>query len=517
MFIKYLKSAKQNHIDSPSWRFAKSQKILVWVFFLLLVFPACGLIQSGTPQIAETPNALLLQMTSLALTQTQLASQIQTAEITPTPAAILNEETPATEAIPVLEATPVPEDMLESSDPNLDLARAMKSAKILLFEDMSASRYLRYAKEALDRDEYFYQDVGSAKGWFKSQLLSSVEWDLVIAAAEARRDFGGEFFEYLDQQVEQGASVIVEYWDWDAAPNGKAQLLLERCGVSHQSDWYEPDLRVFFWLAPEHPVFFEPNQIPAGLRNAPALWSGDLGDLFRLEPGRTEQSQSAVLLAGTSPQYRSDHAILVSCVDGRVILQGFSSHEYAKEDMIALWQNYIYQTLKSRFALKPPYPAPAVTPSVAELNQPSAPPAALGQPAACGEALIARAPAAPTRQRDLFEHHAKGEFLLISLELENISAAPVQIYDQDYFLEGLLDGQKVVYQPDKAATGYLHIQNAGNLYQDLIQPGSRWRTNLAFDVNPRASDLVLVLRPGAEFQHQVCEVQISLELDYTQE
>jgi hypothetical protein len=47
--------------------------------------------------------------------------------------------------------------------------RLLKSAKILLFEDMSASRYIRVVKEALDRDNYFYIDVGSAKGWFKSQ------------------------------------------------------------------------------------------------------------------------------------------------------------------------------------------------------------------------------------------------------------------------------------------------------------------------------------------------------------
>ncbi len=491
----------------------KRKRILVGALFFLLVIPACSLFQPTHPQAEQTRSALFLQMTSLARTQTQLASLLlatpdvstQPVESTPLPVAPQTEETPAPEAAPVL------------VDPNQDLERNLKSAKILLFEDMSASRHQRYVKEALDRENYFYLDVGSAKGWFKTQLLSPVEWDLVIAAAEARRDFGGEFFEYLDQQVELGASVIVEYWDWDAAPNGRAQILMDRCGVAYQSDWYEPDLRVFFWLAPENPVFYEPNQIPTNLRNAAALWSGDLGDLFKLDSLSAGQEQAPVLLAGTHPQYPNDHAILVSCVDGRVILQAFSSHEYAKEDMIALWQNYIFQTLKNRFILKPPYQPPVVAPTADVTPQAPAPAATIGQPAACGQSLIARVPAIPIRQRDLFEHHAKGEYIIFSLELENTTSEPLIIYDLDYFLEGYLNGKALVYQPDKAASGYLYIQNSGNLYQDWVQPGTRWRTNLAFDINPQASDLVLVLRPGAEFQHQVCEVRISLDLDYTQE
>ena len=413
------------------------KKVLIWLIFLWLLLPACSLLQSGLFQAGaskseETRQALMLQITSLAKTQTLLANQLAapasatpfTQESTPEPVATLIE--PA----PTLQAT-----VVEASSADFQ-ERDFKTAKILLFEDMSASRQIRFVKEALDRENYFYLDVGSAKGWFKTQLLSSVEWDLVIAAAEARRDFGGEFFEYLDQQVERGASVIVEYWDWDSAPNGRAQILLDRCGVAFQSDWYEPDLRVFFWLEPEHPVFYEPNQVSAGLRNATTLWRGDLGDLFRLNTYSGAYKEDTILLAGTNPQYRNDHAILVSCVDGRVILQGFSSHEYAKEDVISLWQNYIYQTLKNRFILQPPFQPQPVSSTPPASDPTQMPPASIGQQAACGASLSARVISAPTRQRDLFEHHAKGEFLLIHLELENTGPLPVQIYDQDYFIEG---------------------------------------------------------------------------------
>lgn len=488
--------------------------VIAWfyIFWVLLLLPACKIFYNNKEQIQLTEQSLLGQMTQLAKTQTQLAGQLEEIE-TPTPIQISPIENP-----PVISPTqtPSPIPVAAHEDVNLIIERNLKSAKILLFEDMSASRHQRYVKEALDREDYFYLDVGSATGWFKSQLLSTVQWDLIIAAAEARREFGGEFFEYLDKQVEQGASVIVEYWDWDLAPNGKSQALLDRCGVSYQSDWFEPDLRVFFWLDPKNPVFDEPNTIPANLRNAPTLWRGDLGDLFKLNQPSNSQESSTVLLAGTHPQYPNDHAILVSCVDGRVILQGFSSHEYAKEDMIAIWQNYIYQSLKNRFKISRPYiptesttyPYNPATPSV---------PAAINQNAACGDFLEARVSEQPYRQQDLFEHHAKGEFLVLSLEMHNNGSLPQFIYDQDYFVEGYLEDKLVIYQPDKAATGYLYIQKAGNLYQDLLLPGASFRTHLAFDIHPDASDLVLVVRPGAEFQHQSCEVRISLDLDYTQE
>jgi hypothetical protein len=36
-------------------------------------------------------------------------------------------------------------------------------------------------------------------------------------------------------------------------------------------------------------------------------------------------------------------------MDGRVILQTFSSHDYPTNDMVALWQNYIVYTLTNHF------------------------------------------------------------------------------------------------------------------------------------------------------------------------
>jgi hypothetical protein len=68
----------------------------------------------------------------------------------------------------------------------------------------------------------------------------------------------------------------------------------------------------------------------------------------------------------------------------------------------------------------------------------------------------------------------------------------------------------VVYSPHKAATGYLYIENSGNLSQDLFQPGATARTALAFDVDPHATDWVFVFKPGIKFNEQVCEARIPL-------
>jgi len=117
---------------------------------------------------------------------------------------------------------------------------------------------------------------------------------------------------------------------------------------------------------------------------------------------------------------------------------------------------------------------------------------------------------APKMQKDLFEHHASGTFLILRPQLINESPNPIQIWDQDYFVEGTLNGRPISYSPDKDATGYLYIVNPTNLYQDLIQSKEHWRTALAFDIDPGAEDLTFVIKPGREFNEQVCEVRIPL-------
>lgn len=486
--------------------------VLLWLALaLLFTLPACNLF-SRLPMLQTTQTALAGQQTELARTMAALVPAVDTpvpdltAEPVVVPETQTGGETPMPPISPGIHVSPIPGDA-----PALD-DRLLKSAKILLFEDMSASRYTRLVKLALDEAGYSYLDVGSAKGWFKTQLLSPVDWDLVIAAAEAEREFGGEFYEYLTNRVKSGSSVVIENWDLDAAPDGRAGLLLDLCGLQVQEDWYLPDLPVFYWVDPAHPLFNHPNPMARGLAQAQPIWEGDEGDLMQVKPG---SQANPLILASLNSNWTTDHGLISTCLGGQVILQTFRSHQFNQVDMVALWQNYIFQTLKNRYErVEKLAPTPGVT-YVPQDPPPTIVPAATPGPEytfphVCGGALTARITRAPLSTTDLFEHHANGIFIVLRLELENIGPEAVQIWDQDYFLESSVHGKPVVYGIQPAATGYLYIETPTRLWQDLVQPGELFKTALAFDIDPAAQELVFVLRPGSEFNQTVCEVRIPL-------
>ena len=489
--------------------------LILCILGILVVSLACNLLTRQQDIAVEgTLAALHLEQTALDQTLQVFTAQAETRTSTPdgTLQANLATGTAVSELAATLSASSIITSTTTAPEPD---ERLLQSARILLFEDMSASRQIRIVKEALDNLGYFYLDVGSAKGWFKTQLLSGTDWDLVIAAAEAERDFGGEFFEYLDNQVAKGAALVVENWDIDAAPSGKAGLLLRRCGLRFQVDWFMPEMRVFFWTLPDAAVFHQPNQIPNQLRNAAGLWTGDLGDLLQVDPRATNNANGPIILASTNPEMKTSNGVLVSCLGGRMILQTFRTHEYQHDDMLHLWQNYIYQTLKAHLAYtQQTLPTPALT----ALPTPEGTPTASGPTPGpgytiehgCDGILSVKLTDSPLFQKDLFEHHANGEFLILHLQLVNQSNFPIQIWDQDYFIEAHLRGKTLVYSPHKAATGYLYIENPGSLSQNLIQPGVTSRTSLAFDVDPLATDWVFVFKPGSKFNEQVCEARIPL-------
>jgi hypothetical protein len=482
---------------------------------ILVVSLSCNLFSRQQDRAVEsTLAALHLEQTALDRTLQVFTAEATARTSTPdgTLQANLATGTAVAELAATLSGSPMFTTTMSAPQPD---ERLLESARILLFEDMSASRQIRIVKEALDDLGYFYLDVGSAKGWFKTQLLSGTDWDLVIAAAEAEREFGGEFFEYLDNQVAKGAGLVLENWDIDAAPSGKAGLLLKRCGLRFRVDWYMPEMRVFFWTLPDAPIFHEPNQIPNQLRNAAPLWTGDLGDLLEVDPHFANRNDAPLILASTNPDIKDSNGLLASCLDGRLIIQTFRTHDYQHDDMLHLWQNYIYQTLKAHLAYtRQTLPTPALTalPTPEGTSTASGPTPGPGYTIehGCDGILSVKLTDSPLFQKDLFEHHAEGEFLILRLQLVNQSNFPIQIWDLDYFVEARLREQTLIYSPHKAATGYLYIENSGSLSQNLIQPGVTARTSLAFDVDPRATGWVFVFKPGSKFDEQVCEARISL-------
>lgn len=487
----------------------------IFMFLAILFTTACGFLPFATGTLKETSSVLALKQTQLAGTVAALT--IEAYPVNTVVSTFHNSKTPEPDSI--VDETIVP-DTAQNNSADYDeydsiLHRRIKAAKILLFEDMSGSRQIRYVKESLDQAGYYYLDVGSAKGWFKNQLLNSQEWDLIIAASEARRPFGGEYFEYINDRVNRGSAAIIEFWDMDTAPNGKIKPFLDHCGIEFDSDWYEPDLRTFFWLQPDDEVLTSPNKIGNYLQNAEQLWFGDVGDLIKIKKRNGSQVGDALLLAGLNGSWKEDHGVLAKCLDGRVIYQSFSSHEYVMEDVIPLWQNYIYNTLfakmessnaEKEFIMGDNLIVDAQTQATLPIHQEDA--GFIGEEFSCGEIIRGKILKEPIFEKDMFEHHADGVFILLDVELKNVSNYPIQIWDGDYSLEGELGDVKKTYKLDKAATGYLFIESPRNLSQDLIYPNSTYRTSLAFDIDKELTDIQLIISPGEEEEIPLCRVKI---------
>lgn len=228
----------------------------------------------------------------------------------------------------------------------------MEDAKILLYEDAVNAPWLaRYVKDALDDMGLDYKDDGSAIGWLKSDLLST-NWDLVIIALE---DPGkppmGEYFDLINQTLDNGSAVILEIWFLNFVSRGEVASTLSRCGVEFESDYglgtgSSNDL--VNWPLPGksgHPIFNEPN---TGLRwtNIAAIRGpDDLGDFIKL----SGKKDDAELLLGAIATEKNTHGTLAICNNGKFIIQTFHTHNLAYEESVPLWQNYIYNTLKAKF------------------------------------------------------------------------------------------------------------------------------------------------------------------------
>jgi hypothetical protein len=299
--------------------------ILIVLVFLLLA--ACGTAPAATTQ----PTQNIVEPTAIPATPTTAPSETPQ----PSPTAIPPTETPLP---PTFTPTAVPPTDTQIP-PTVDMEAAIQSAKIILFEDMSYSRYI---KEALDEAGIPYTDVGDRLGTFQKELTSGTQWDLIIAAAEGRGGVAGEFFDYINQQLEGGASVILEMWTLDWVAGGRIQPILAKCGIEFQANWINPTNRGAYWIDSTSPMANMPNVVsPDRFVN---YWEGDVGDLVSLAPG----SNAQILASANKPNSSRDGLITV-CYDGRLLLQTFSTHDHQESTMVDLWQNYVYNMLSNRF------------------------------------------------------------------------------------------------------------------------------------------------------------------------
>ena len=283
------------------------------------------------PVVDATKVALEVLATnaSIELTKQADANQIQ-------PTAIPTEQPP--------QATVEVDPTVEVASPTPDFEARMKTANILVYED--TQNIGLWISDALNGMGVRYTHVGDAIGTLMENLNSPVPWDLIIIGAESHTKVQGEFWDIINEKVARDkTALIVEVWYLDSLGEGKFKNLLSNCGVEYQKDWKK--VESIYWLDSTHPLFSSPNTAMPLINYSP-YWGSNPGDLLRLAPG-----SSATLLAGTFEKRKSDYGVLTTCMDGRVVIQTFSNHDFHHDQIIKLWQNYVTYTLKNRFAVQP--------------------------------------------------------------------------------------------------------------------------------------------------------------------
>lgn len=301
--------------------------------FVLACSIVMGPVTSEPPAPAYDPTKMALEFQATAMSQqmTQAALNIQ--------------QVPPTQAPLQPQATYPPPPTVAPATPTKDIAERMRDAKILVYEDAQGAGLETWVKQTLNGMGLNYTWDGDAQGHFMDHLNSGTKWDLIIIAAENRSGIQGEFWDVIMPKVNNDkTALIVEMWYLSDIANGRISSLTSKCGIRFQKVRTEVDS--IYTLDTSHPIFTTPNS-NFGLTHYVGFWWDKGGDYVRVSGG------DAHLVAGGFTNNKSDYGLITSCIEGRVIVQTFSDHDYHREDIMALWENYITYVLTNHFAVVP--------------------------------------------------------------------------------------------------------------------------------------------------------------------
>jgi len=339
------------------------------VILIAVMILSCNLTSVGESPASngmeQTQIALGIESTMLAVQQQQatLDAAANQAQVQAEAAAAAPVEQPTTPPVVIVVEQPTnppqpeaPTDIPLPTDtavPQVDIKDQIKSANILVYEDVRGNPNLTpYVQEVVNRMNFSGGKivfVGDAVGNFMQQLNSAQKWDLIIVAAENRSWVRGEFWDVISEQINDNhAAVVTEVWTLDQIANGRISGFLYQCGISYQKNWSRPnnyDVLDYsmYWLDTSHPLLSSPN-IVEPLYSATPYWIGDIGDLIKLGTGGDAQ-----LVAGLYQREKSSYGTLATCMDGTVVVQTFSTHDYPRTKVMALWENYITYALTNHF------------------------------------------------------------------------------------------------------------------------------------------------------------------------
>jgi len=331
----------------------------------ILMVVVLSILACSVPSPTSNSNTSLYQtQTALAMTLTAINSnkpaETLSHQIIPIPT---DTQTPLIFATPtdtqkaVIFATPTEtqQAQMSATPTNSTLSpqqiqEKIASANILIYEDMAGDPYyIAYVSKAAASIGGNRVYVGDAMGTFMQDLNSSTAWDLIIVASEYREAISGDYWTTIKSQIDKGVAVIAEVWYLDKINSGKITPLLNECGIKVQKNWernygFNPIDYNMYWVEPDSPVFNNPNQVSNFTYSVPDPWMGDAGDFLSLSDG-----SSSKILASHVTGHKTDFGLLTSCLDGRVLFQTFSSHDYPSDPMVTLWENYITYTLTNHF------------------------------------------------------------------------------------------------------------------------------------------------------------------------
>lgn len=336
----------------------RNRKVFTAVFILLIAALACSVPGATQPVVDATKIALEIQATQMSLQMTQAAfdDQQQSApqanepgqQVDGTKIALEVQSTQISLQLTqsVEESPTQPENNVQPTDTapagGEDMPGRIQKAKILVYEDAGGANLRPWVQETLDLMGLKYTYVGDRVGDFMSHLNSGTQWDLIVVAAESRSSVQGEFWDIITPKVtgSDKTALVVEMWYLSKIANGRIQGLTSKCGVKFQK--IRTEVESIYTLDSSSPIFTTPNS-GFSLINYSAQWFDKGGDYVRLTGG------DASLVAGGFPKEKSSYGLLTTCLDGRVVIQTFSSHDYRHEVMLQLWENYIVNTLTSHF------------------------------------------------------------------------------------------------------------------------------------------------------------------------
>lgn len=351
-----------------------SIKDFLFLGIALAVMLSCNLPSStptSAPNIGATQAFMELQATQLAVqsqqstlnaamnaptatqvppSQTPIPTQTSQPTSTETPAptsTIAPTQTPQPAATDTAVPTPTPTQ-------GISMEEKIKKSNVLVFEDiwgyypLAGDKRVNSAVNMMNFSGGRVINVGDALGDFKAHLNSSTPWDLIVVSAESRSGVKGEFWDYVQEQMHKKVAIIAEIWYLDDINQGRISPILSECGVSLHKDWgrgpnYDQLDYSILLLDTAHPVFNIPNK-GISLVTPNIFWEKDAGDLYKLGAGG-----DATLLAGVYTSHKSDYGVLASCMQGRFMLMGFSTHDYRRDQTVPLWVNMMTYVLTNHY------------------------------------------------------------------------------------------------------------------------------------------------------------------------